>query len=169
MAPSRTYPGHCTAIGGAGGSQKHESETTQAKALEFPLLRHLSLGNYALGYEDQLAWLTSLRGLQTLMLDNCPIMSVFEVSSGSNGRYPAAKLPAVLREKLDLERTDGRFQFYRSRLSWVKVFDDMRQGMPHLNKFCFTPGNCYQVIVAPLIFLKKQQRKPQFIAHKFRC
>lgn len=140
--------------GGARGSHRDESKSMQEEALELPLLRSLALGSYVLGYEDQLAWLTSLRGLQTLMLHDCPILCVFQICR-EPGRYEMS-LPPVLREKLHLDQTTDEHHSYQSRLSWVKVFDGIRESMLHLDKFIFTPGRWNQVLVILLLLPLKE-------------
>jgi len=108
--------------------------TWDSRALHFPKLKSLALGNYTLAYDWQVDWLAKHETLQSLSLDDCPIAHYFRVDDAY------AKRDLETNDLIDLGRGGGgRVQKWGNSLRWDFVFSRLQSSLPALVDF--RPGH----------------------------
>ena len=105
----------------------------QMKGLNFPSLRSLALGNYTFANEWQLDWLTSLSSLETLMLQNCPILFLMTFDEDEMGIF---EIDASGWQ--EVARGNGLAgPVFKNPARWSACFDRIRVELPNLIDFGF--------------------------------
>ncbi|KAL4816243.1 hypothetical protein BDW67DRAFT_191150 [Aspergillus spinulosporus] len=100
------------------------------RALHFPQLKTLSLGNYGFVHDSQLAWiLAHADTLTELYLDDCGILYEVSIEDFENTYLPPEEF--TQRDGLD----DALYACYTKR--WADYFRAFKDGLPHLQRFWY--------------------------------
>ncbi|KAL4767377.1 hypothetical protein BDW60DRAFT_155520 [Aspergillus nidulans var. acristatus] len=98
------------------------------RALHFPHLKTLSLGNYGFVHDSQLAWiLAHADTLEELYLDDCGILYEVSIKDFGNTYLP----PDQYTQRDGLH--DALYACYTKR--WADYFRAFKDGLPHLRRF----------------------------------
>lgn len=113
--------------------------------LKFPNLKTLRLGNFVIGYFDQLEWIFDQKSLTCLRLHECQIVTHFHFLESTVREWEI--------DTSDWEQFDGGpwfidhpytdSEFWTFDLKWNNVFYQIRKSLPKLTEFGVTWGYSY--------------------------
>lgn len=108
------------------------------QGLNFPHLRELSLGNFAIGHDDHFDWVLRQKSLRRLWLDRCSVASLIHLNTDLLERWNVrtddwVKIPA---DTFGFDQPSD--VLYRYLGTWETLFDRIRCELPHLIDFKFS-------------------------------